>query len=202
MTTELITSKLFMSSSVLSVMCTLRLRFGRALLAFSALRSSQRPAYRLVCLDRIGDRRELALLRGAFWTTLQCISSLHQERVESISDRRRWARAVCRVHPFGTGERITELLELPDGCNALFVDDAHGLFRRGGLCDTISASVELPRPATLPDECSDGRPRQHKNDGRATYFIELSQNMPDSVRDHHAVFHFQNEGGRNGTEDK
>jgi hypothetical protein len=37
---------------------------------------------------------------------------------------------IGEVHPVVAGERKAELLELPDGCNALFVNDAHGLFRR------------------------------------------------------------------------
>src|SRR5262249_6787992 len=40
--------------------------------------------------------------------------------------RRHGCRIVGRVHPVVAGERIAELLEFPDGCNALFVDGAHG----------------------------------------------------------------------------
>src|SRR5262245_24156970 len=115
-----------MSSSVLSVMCALRLRHGPALLAFSALRSSERPAYRFVCLDRIRDGVELALLRGAFWATLQCISPLHQQRMQRVCYRWSWSRTVGWMRPVACGERKSELLELPDGCNTLLVDGAHG----------------------------------------------------------------------------
>src|SRR5262245_20698192 len=121
--------------------------------------------------------------------------------MQRVCYRWSWSRTAGWMRPVASGERKSELLELPDGCNALFVDGAHGLFRRDGHCDTISASAELPRPTTLTDKCSDRRPRQHKNDGRATDFIELSQNMPDGVRDQHAFFHFQNEQRGHGAKD-
>jgi len=40
--------------------------------------------------------------------------------VELVGDCRRYGGGiVCRMDPVVAGERIAELLELPDGCNAL-----------------------------------------------------------------------------------
>src|SRR5215467_8142295 len=83
--------------------------------------------------------------------------------------------SLAGVDPIVAGERIAELLELPDGCNALLVDGAHGLFRRDGLCDICAASAELPSPAALADKCGDLCPHKHKNNGRATDFLELNK---------------------------
>src|SRR5262245_26829971 len=75
------------------------------------------PAYRLIRFDRIRDGVEFALLGGAFWATLQCISPLHQQSMQRVCYRWSWSRTVGWMRPVAGGERKSELLKLPDGCN-------------------------------------------------------------------------------------
>src|SRR5262249_12982744 len=94
-------------------------------LTFAAGDLAMRPTHRLVSLDCVSNCLKLALFIRALGAALEIISPFHQQSVQCICDRWCWRRAVGRVHPVAGGERIAELLELPDRCNALLVDGAH-----------------------------------------------------------------------------
>jgi len=59
------------------------------LLALSILGTSQRPAYRLIGLDRIGQGREFSLLGRAFSATIKGVGSRDKQRVHAVGDGRR-----------------------------------------------------------------------------------------------------------------
>src|SRR6516164_7511780 len=59
------------------------------LLALSILGTSQRPAYRLIGLDRIGQGREFSLLGRAFSATIKGVGSRDKQRVHTVGDGRR-----------------------------------------------------------------------------------------------------------------
>jgi hypothetical protein len=61
--------------------------------------------------------------RSSSEPAVEIIRALHQHGVELVSDVRFDGRRIIgRMDPIVAGERIAELLELPDGCDALFVD--------------------------------------------------------------------------------
>src|SRR5262249_10817282 len=81
------------------------------------------PTDGFVSPDRALNGCQLALFVRTRGEALEIIRALHQHGVELVSDVRcDGCRITGRMDPVVAGERIAELLELPDGCNALFVD--------------------------------------------------------------------------------
>jgi hypothetical protein len=100
--------------------------FGYLTLAAQLL--PKRPSFRFVGLDRVHDALKFRLLGGTLWTALKYVSPPHEDCMHRVGYSRhkdRHARIIGRMHPLAS-KCVTKLLELPNGCNALHIDIAHG----------------------------------------------------------------------------
>jgi len=117
------------------------------------LGSSQRPMYRLACLDRIGDSRELNFLLRPFRAALECIRALHQDTCIAsasavMSDRGPAAATGASTHspPWYLYPRASSFRTAATRCLSMLEDQEQG---RDGV-------LGRPQP-TLPSDGGQNR---------------------------------------------